>query len=366
MTREFPLPTGNYVVQDLQLFSEGHPVPMGYEIVSHTKNDGLLSLRKVNFCLKRAYREHIVSCVCDIIFVNLRKKEILPPHYVGIGEVNGLTVAVQFGGIPGALQRPPPIGQSVGLSKKSVLTSHAEGHNSSQTHEETAKGVDEMQYSIFQAYFYHGVPPRPDEDIARAEEIGKMQEQDDEGTAAVCLIPEGLDLFSRFQDKVADPESLPGIHYDEYQEEREEKHNRRDSFSSRRIYQSMRPISVVPLTAMIGIQFKVNPTTRVSSSIDHLLSSSDLDLLYVEHAEEVEEKFMYSFAVEREFLFKDTKPSASVDGECINIGGHSIVLPANQHKPRTQSPQHKRRNKSKSKTAKKDKHQVSEKLTEGD
>ena len=75
MTREFPLPTvmidttshsydrqilvmpcsyylqGNYVVQDLQLFSEGHPVPMGYEIVSHTKNDGgEIRMKIVSLC----------------------------------------------------------------------------------------------------------------------------------------------------------------------------------------------------------------------------------------------------------------------------------------------------------------------------
>jgi hypothetical protein len=58
VTREFPLPIGNYVVKDLQLFHEGSPAPLGYEILSHTRNDGLTNM------FARLYNKFISVCVC--------------------------------------------------------------------------------------------------------------------------------------------------------------------------------------------------------------------------------------------------------------------------------------------------------------
>jgi hypothetical protein len=241
VTREFPLPIGNYVVKDLQLFHEGSPAPLGYEILSHTRNDGLLALRKVNFCLKRAHREHLVSCICDVILVNLRKKEKLPDHYVGIGEVNGLTVGVQFGGIPGALQKVSPRPQrasSTSQESSSVLK------HPPQTHGETTEGPEELQFSLFRPYFYLRTPPTLNEDIARAQEMRKKGLEGKEEVAAARPVPDEMLLFSRFTDGRAHPGSIP-----ETQDEGNEmKPQRKDSFTSS--YHSLRPISVVPLTGV--------------------------------------------------------------------------------------------------------------------
>lgn len=171
-----------------------------------------------------------------------------------LSEVNGLTVAVQFGGIPGALQRPPPLHLSPNVSRRSAAhtspeASPAARRRSPQTHGEITERTDEWQYSIFRPYFYHGVPPPPDEGIARAEQINKTRIQDDEEVATAPPLPEDMNLFSRYAGR-ADPSSVPETSVGEDEGENQRKPRRTQSFTSTHTYRSMRPISVVPLTGI--------------------------------------------------------------------------------------------------------------------
>ncbi|XP_065828802.1 uncharacterized protein [Oscarella lobularis] len=250
ITREFPLPWGNWVISDVNLHREGTPSPMTYEVISHTRNDGLPALKKVNICIKKSHREQAVSAVCDIIFVNIRKKESVPDGYVPIGELNSILVAVQYGGIPGALMKADP----------------------------------NAPYSLFRPFFYHG--------------HGAPKQIDNKPASSAEHSDEDL-LFSRQANGAVNPESASQKDY------RDSFDRELSSLSLRARHQSIRPVSCAPVTDVAELPFVIKDRSG-GLSLETILETTYLDALYIPTPEKIDAEFTYPFALERQTLFSDS------------------------------------------------------------
>eukprot|EP00118_Oscarella_pearsei_P011304 m.74913 g.74913 ORF g.74913 m.74913 type:complete len:267 (+) comp35923_c0_seq2:587-1387(+) len=248
---------------------------MTYEVISHTRNDGLLTLKKVNFCVKRSHRERVMTAVCDIAFVN-RKKEMVPPGYVSIGfvlsswgdqraellfwfgELNSMLVVVQYGGIPGALLKP--------VSKSKNPTTW-------QKQSETATdNVEEdptcEPYSIFKPFFYFAPPPLENEGVNIADKEG-------------LRVNEEHRLFSRHACSDGNNDSLPLDKFDHCD----------NTFSLLSITEeprSIRPVSTASVAGVVELPFELENEVIGLPSFESILKASKLDLLYIPTPENVE------------------------------------------------------------------------------